>query len=98
MSRWSWALRYDLNVAPTEAEDRFVYFDPGTVSLQQVGQGVRDKIYGNKHNFQPRVGVVWDPFKRRPDLRAGRLRAPERPAGDEHGHPDLREPTPCRAL
>ncbi len=30
----------------------------------QVGQGgPRDKIYENKSNFQPRVGVVWDPFK-----------------------------------
>ena len=55
-------LRYDLNVSPTEANDRFVYFDPASVSLQQVGQGVRDKIYGNKNNWQPRIGVVWDPF------------------------------------
>ncbi len=53
--------RYELNVAPTEANDRFVYFDPATVSLQQVGQGSRDKIYSNKANYQPRVGVVWDP-------------------------------------
>jgi len=55
-------LRYDLNVAPSEAEDRFVYFDPGTASLYQVDQGgPRDSIYGNKSNFQPRVGVIWDP-------------------------------------
>jgi hypothetical protein len=53
--------RYELNVAPTEADDRFVYFDPDTVTLQQVGQGPRDKIYSNKSNYQPRVGVVWDP-------------------------------------
>ena len=55
--------RYDLIVAPTEADNRFVYFDPATVSLQRVGEGVRDKIYSNKSNYQPRVGVVWDPFK-----------------------------------
>jgi hypothetical protein len=55
--------RYDLNVAPTEADDHFVYFDPGTVSLYQVGQGPRDKLYENKSNYQPRVGFVWDPFK-----------------------------------
>ena len=49
-------------MSPTEADDSFVYFDPGSVSLQQVGQGrPRDKIYGNKSNYQPRVGVVWDP-------------------------------------
>jgi len=55
--------RYDLIVSPTEADDRFVYFDPGTASLVRVGQGGRDKIYGNKSNYQPRIGVVWDPFK-----------------------------------
>jgi hypothetical protein len=54
-------LRYDLNKAPTESEDRFVYFDAATASLQRVGQGGRDTIYGNKGNFQPRVGVIWDP-------------------------------------
>jgi hypothetical protein len=27
-----------------------------------VGQGVRDKIYGNKSNYQPRLGIVWDPM------------------------------------
>ena len=56
--------RWDLIVSPTEADDRFVYFDPGTVSLYRAGQnGPRDKIYGNKNNYQPRVGIVWDPFE-----------------------------------
>src|SRR5437867_4304342 len=37
--------RYDLNMAPTEADDRFVYFDPATASLYRVGNGPRDKLY-----------------------------------------------------
>ena len=73
-------MRYDLNVAPTEADDRFVYFDPATVSLQQVGQGSRDKIYENKHNFQPRVGVVWDPWNDgRTSVRAAYARLSDQP-------------------
>jgi len=64
--------RYDLNVAPTEADDHFIYFDPGTVSLYQVGQGPRDKLYENKSNYQPRFGIIWDPFKDgRTSVRAG---------------------------
>jgi hypothetical protein len=55
--------RYDLNVAPTESDDRFVYFDSATASLFRIGQGgPRDKVYGNTHNYQPRVGVIWDPW------------------------------------
>jgi hypothetical protein len=55
-------LRYDRIIAPTEAEDRFVYFDPASSELRQVGVSGRDKIYDDKDNFQPRIGVIWDPF------------------------------------
>jgi len=55
--------RYDWNMTPTERYDRFVVFDPTTRTLVRVGSGI-DKVYEeNNKNFQPRVGIAWDPFK-----------------------------------
>lgn len=55
-------LRYDWNMTPTERFDRFVVFDPATGSLVRVGEGI-DKVYEeNNRNFQPRVGIAWDPL------------------------------------
>lgn len=54
-------LRYDWNMTPTERFDRFVVFDPATVSLVKVGQGIDELYEQNNKNFQPRVGIAWDP-------------------------------------
>jgi outer membrane receptor protein involved in Fe transport len=59
-------LRYDWYGTPTEAENRFVVFDPTTDTLQHVGQGGTGPSLAynqNALNFEPRVGIVWDPFK-----------------------------------
>lgn len=58
-------LRYDWYGTPTEAENRFVVFDPSTDTLQHVGQdgGPGVAYQQSALNFEPRVGVVWDPFK-----------------------------------
>ena len=56
-------IRYSLNLTPTEKSDRLVVFDPERVALLQVGVHI-DKAYEtNANNFQPRVGLAWDPFK-----------------------------------
>jgi outer membrane receptor protein involved in Fe transport len=57
-------LRYDWNMSPTERFNRFVVFDPATRSLVQIGSaGFNDVYRQNATNFQPRIGIAWDPFK-----------------------------------
>ena len=59
----SLGLRYDWNSTPTEAANRFSVFDPATDALVQVGTPGFGQIYQtNNKNFQPRVGLAWDPW------------------------------------
>jgi Carboxypeptidase regulatory-like domain len=55
-------LRWDSFLAPTDEQDRFVVFDPVKVALERVGAGI-DHPYGTSNDLEPRVGLVWDPFK-----------------------------------
>jgi hypothetical protein len=58
-------LRYDWYATPTEAENRFVVYDPSTNTLQHVGQGgsgPANAYNQSAKNFEPRVGIAWDPF------------------------------------
>lgn len=57
-------LRYDWNSTPSEARNRFVVFDTANASLDQIGTpGFGQPFHTNNKNFQPRLGLVWDPFK-----------------------------------
>src|SRR4030095_13287819 len=56
-------LRYDWLMSPTERFDRFVSWVPETNSLVQVNNGIAPVYHTNANNFQPRIGVSWDPFK-----------------------------------
>jgi hypothetical protein len=56
-------LRYEWNMTPSERHDRFIVFDPQSVSLLRVGTDVDEIYHENNRNFQPRVGFAWLPFK-----------------------------------
>jgi hypothetical protein len=57
-------LRYDWYGTPTEAENRFVVYDPASDTLQHVGSGSGPSNPYNQsaRNFEPRIGLAWDPF------------------------------------
>ena len=51
-------MRYAWNMTPSEALNRFVTFDPATLTLVRVSEPYAQ----NNKNFQPRVGFAWDLF------------------------------------
>jgi Carboxypeptidase regulatory-like domain/TonB dependent receptor len=53
-------LRYDYLPSPTEADNKLVEFDPSSLSLLRFGSGF-DQVVKNGSDFQPRIGVIWNP-------------------------------------
>jgi carboxypeptidase family protein len=54
-------LRYDYLPSPTEQDNKLVTFDPATAALLQIGNGAFTQVTKNGSDFQPRVGVIWNP-------------------------------------
>ena len=55
-------LRYDYLPSPMEADNKLVTFDPATASLLQInGAGGFAQVTKNGSDFQPRVGLIWNP-------------------------------------
>jgi hypothetical protein len=55
-------LRWEWNGTPKEAENRFVLFEPSTVSLDQVGTNGFSEPYKQNFNWEPRFGFTYDVF------------------------------------
>ena len=53
-------LRYDFIASPTEPNDKLVVFDASKDALVRLGSGI-DQIHKNGSDFQPRLGVIWNP-------------------------------------
>ncbi len=55
--------RYEWNGSPVEGENRFIMFDTATDSLTQAGTNSYGKSpYRQNNNYQPRLGIAYDPF------------------------------------
>ena len=57
-----YGLRFEWNGTPTEGANRFVIFDPGSVSLIQTRTNGVGGIYNQNYNVQPRLGFAFDIF------------------------------------
>ena len=54
-------LRYDYLPSPTEGDNKLVQFNPASASLVQIGTNGFTQVTKNGSDFQPRVGVIWNP-------------------------------------
>jgi carboxypeptidase family protein len=54
-------LRYDYLPSPTEQDNELVTFVPATASLVRIGTNGFKQVTKNGSDFQPRVGVIWNP-------------------------------------
>ncbi len=53
-------LRFEWNGTPTEGANRFVVFQPGTLSLVQTHTPGQGGIYKQNYNVEPRLGFAYD--------------------------------------
>ena len=57
-----YGFRFEWNGTPTEGKNRIAIFDPGTVSLIQVGTNGVGSAYKQNYNYEPRLGFAYDVF------------------------------------
>ena len=59
-----YGLRFEWNGTPVEGENRFAIFNPGALTLTQVGTNglPANAEYGQNLNYEPRLGFAYDVF------------------------------------